>query len=53
VIGLLLPFTPLAGVLGFTALPASYFVFLVAATSTYLLLVEVAKRRLMKRLLGD
>ncbi|HEY3289627.1 MAG TPA: magnesium-translocating P-type ATPase [Anaerolineae bacterium] len=52
-VGLLLPFTPLASVLGFTPLPAAYFVFLVAATSTYLLLVEVAKRRLMKRLLGD
>ncbi len=52
-IGLLLPFTPLAGLLGFTPLPATYFLFLIAATSTYLLLVEVAKRRLMKRLLGD
>jgi Mg2+-importing ATPase len=52
-IGLLLPFTPLAGLLGFTPLPAGYFLFLVAATSTYLVLVEIAKRRLMKRLLGD
>jgi len=52
-VGLLLPFTPLASVLGFTPLPATYFLFLIAATSTYLLLVEVAKRRLMKRLLGD
>ena len=42
-VGLLLPFTPLAGALGFTPLPATYFVFLVAATSTYLLLVEFAQ----------
>ncbi|MCL5274099.1 MAG: magnesium-translocating P-type ATPase [Chloroflexi bacterium] len=51
-VGLLLPFTPLAGALGFTPLPATYFIFLVAATSTYLLLVEFAKRRLMRRMLG-
>ncbi len=52
-VGLALPFTPLAGVLGFTPLPAAYFIFLVAATSTYLGLVEIAKRRLMRRMLGD
>jgi Mg2+-importing ATPase len=43
-IGLLLPATPLATLLGFTVPPASYFVFLVAATVTYLALVEVVKR---------
>jgi Mg2+-importing ATPase len=47
--GILLPFSPLAPLLGFTPLPAGYFVFLVAATSTYLLLVEVAKRWLFAR----
>jgi hypothetical protein len=31
-------------------LPLSYFVFLVAATGTYLLLVELVKRRLMRRI---
>ena len=51
-IGALLPFSPLAGALGFTPLPAAYFVFLVVATGTYLALVEVVKRRLMRRLLG-
>ncbi len=46
-VGLALPFTPLAGPLGFGPLPVGYFLFLAGATSTYLLLVEVAKRRLM------
>ncbi len=45
-IGVALPFTPLAGVLGFVPLPASFFVFLIAATATYLWLVEIAKGRL-------
>jgi Mg2+-importing ATPase len=47
-IGIYLPFSPLAGVLGFTPLPAAYFAFLAVATAAYLLLVEVAKRRLMR-----
>jgi len=46
-IGIYLPFSPLASVLGFTPLPGSYFVFLAVATGTYLLLVEAAKRRLL------
>jgi Mg2+-importing ATPase len=45
-IGVLLPFSPLARVLGFTPLPPDYFAFLAAATFTYLALVEFAKRRL-------
>ncbi len=48
-LGVLLPFTPLARALGFTPLPAPYFLFLAAATATYLLLVEVVKRRLLHR----
>jgi Mg2+-importing ATPase len=48
-IGIYLPFSPLAGMLGFTPLPAAYFAFLVIATGTYLLLVEFAKRRLLSR----
>src|SRR5262249_40544636 len=51
-LGVLLPFTSLAGVLGFTPLPGSYLIFLVGVTSTYLLLVEWIKRRLLRRLLG-
>ena len=49
-IGIVLPFSPLAGYLGFTPLPALYFLFLVAMTVVYLLLVEVVKRRLMRRM---
>jgi Mg2+-importing ATPase len=49
-VGILLPFTPLAGPLGFTPLPALYFLFLAVMVVIYLLLVEVVKRRLMRRL---
>jgi Mg2+-importing ATPase len=48
-IGIALPFTPIGGDLGFTPLPAVYFAFLAAATATYLLLVEVAKRFLVRK----
>lgn len=48
-IGMLLPFTPLAVPLGFTSLPALYFLFLAGMIVTYLLLVEVVKRWLMRR----
>jgi len=51
-VGILLPFTPLAIPLGFTPLPGAYFLFLIGVTSTYLLLVELVKRRLMRRLLS-
>jgi Mg2+-importing ATPase len=47
-IGLYLPFSPLAHMLGFTPLPTAYFVFVAVATAAYLLLVEVAKRRLLR-----
>jgi Mg2+-importing ATPase len=49
-IGCVLPFTPLAAALGFTPLPAAYFLFLLVMTATYLLLVEAVKRRLMRRI---
>lgn len=49
-VGIILPYTPLAGPLGFTPLPVLYFLFLVGMTLTYLLLVEVVKRWLMRRL---
>ncbi len=48
-IGILLPYTPLAGPLGFTPLPALYFLFLVIMTTIYLLLVQLVKSRLMRR----
>jgi Mg2+-importing ATPase len=49
-VGSLLPFSSLASPLGFTPMPGSYFLFLVAITTSYLLLVEVVKRRLIARL---
>jgi Mg2+-importing ATPase len=51
-IGVILPFTPFAATLGFVPLPGAYFVFLGTVTMTYLVLVELVKRRLMRRLLG-
>lgn len=52
-IGILLPFSRFAHGLGFTPLPGVYFVFLLFATATYLLLVEIVKRKLMGKLLHD
>jgi len=46
-VGVGLPYSPLARVLGFEPLPAGYFLFLVGATLTYLVLVEIAKRYLL------
>ncbi|HEX9075424.1 MAG TPA: HAD-IC family P-type ATPase, partial [Anaerolineae bacterium] len=51
-IGMLLPFSPLAGVLGFTPLPPGFFLFLAAAIVAYLGLVEWVKRRLVGRVLS-
>ena len=47
--GILLPYTPLGVTLGFTPLPGVYFLFLIAMTLTYLLLVELVKRPLLRR----
>ena len=46
-----LPYSPLAHVLGFTPLPAAYFAFLAVATVTYLAIVELVKRPLLRKLL--
>jgi len=48
-IGMYLPFSPLANMLGFTPLPFSYFVFVAVATVIYLLLVEAVKRVLLHK----
>jgi Mg2+-importing ATPase len=48
--GTLLPYTRLGPVIGFTPLPLTFLLFIALATATYLLLVEVVKRRLMRRL---
>lgn len=46
-VGAFLPFSPLAGLLGFVKLPWGYFLFLMIATFLYLLIVQFAKQRLM------
>lgn len=49
-VGLILPFSPFADSLGFSALTRPYFYFLVAATITYLAIVEVLKRKIIHRI---
>ena len=46
-VGMVIPFTPLAADLGFVRLPPAFFIFLTAATTTYLMLVQWVKRRFM------
>ncbi|HEY3453859.1 MAG TPA: magnesium-translocating P-type ATPase [Bryobacteraceae bacterium] len=48
--GLFIPFSPVAKMLGFTALPLPFFFFLAGATAAYLAMVEIAKRRLFHKL---
>jgi Mg2+-importing ATPase len=50
-IGSVLPYTPAATPLGLEALPPGYFLFLVLAVGTYLVIVELVKERVMRRLL--
>jgi P-type Mg2+ transporter len=50
-IGAALPYTPVAGALGFAPLPAGYFGFLLAVVGTYLVIVEIVKRKVMQHLL--
>jgi len=52
-VGIALPFSPIGTDLGFTPLPPVYFAFLAAATVTYLLLVEAAKRFLIRKPLHE
>ncbi len=53
VVGIVLPYSPLAAALGLVPLPPGYFAFLLGVVSTYLVLVEVVKHRLMRRLLAS
>jgi P-type Mg2+ transporter len=46
---LVLPYTPLAGPLGFVPLPFSYLVLVALGTAVYLSLTELAKRLLLRR----
>ena len=52
-IGVYLPYSSFAHDLGFAALPRVYFVFLGVATATYLVLVEIVKRILMRKLVSE
>ncbi|HAB99404.1 MAG TPA: hypothetical protein DCE71_06250 [Parachlamydiales bacterium] len=45
----LLPFTPLATLLGFTILPAKLYLFVLVVIVIYMLLVEVVKKIFLKR----
>jgi Mg2+-importing ATPase len=49
--GTALPFTSLGALIGFTPVPVAFLIFIAIATGTYLILVEIVKRRLMLRLL--
>ena len=46
-IGVAIPFMPLAAELGFVPLPPMFFLFLLVAATTYLFLVQIAKRHFM------
>jgi len=48
-VGILLPFTPVAPVLGFAPLPPSFFAFLGAVVLMYLVMVETLKSRAGRR----
>jgi Mg2+-importing ATPase len=51
VVAALLPYTPQAPALGLEPLPASNFAFLAVVVGTYLVVVELVKERVMRRLL--
>lgn len=48
IIAILIPYSPLAGYLGFVPLPLSYLAFVMGATVTYLFSVEIVKRVLVR-----
>jgi Mg2+-importing ATPase len=48
-IGCYLPYSPLAGILGFSPVPAPFFLALVGMTVLYLLIVETLKKRFFSR----
>jgi Mg2+-importing ATPase len=50
-IAVALQFSPFAAYFGFVRPPLAFFAFLVAAAATYLVLVKLVKRRLMRRLI--
>jgi Mg2+-importing ATPase len=48
-----IPYSPIASVLGFTPLPAAYILYVTGATVTYLMLVEGVKRLIFRRHLAE
>ena len=48
-VGLYLPFSPIAGALGFVALPRPYWVFLLMTLACYVALTQVVKAWLLKK----
>lgn len=50
-IALILPFSPLSGYFDFVRLPAMYFVFLMVLSATYLIVVEIGKLFLNKKMI--
>jgi Mg2+-importing ATPase len=52
-IAMMLPWAAVAGPLGLAPMPLAYFAFLIAAVSTYLVIVEVVKQRVIRRILLD
>jgi Mg2+-importing ATPase len=52
-VGAVLPFTPLAGPLGFSPLPLVFYAVLLALVATYLTLAEFGKRRFFRQPAGD
>ena len=49
-VGLLIPLTPLGALLGFVEPPPGFYAFLAVAVAAYLLMVELVKRHLYRRL---
>ena len=49
VIGLVLPYWPAADRLGLRSLPLTYFLFLSIAVTTYLVIVEAVKSKVIRR----
>jgi Mg2+-importing ATPase len=49
-VGSVLPFTPIAGALGFVPLPLPYYAFVAVVVATYLVLANAVKGRLLRRL---
>jgi Mg2+-importing ATPase len=48
-IGIVLPYSPVATALGFAALPGSYFAFLALVVGTYLAVIEFVKAKVLRR----